>query len=108
MVNKLMWEVDTSDQALAAFKDDPASFLDSWVSLALDPKPPLPSGGWLTDPERAALENLDFGAIYAMGANPFLLWQFARSVSVPEMGVDELVASFRAEVEPHGYPDFHT
>jgi hypothetical protein len=44
-----------------------------------------------------------------MGANPFLLWQFARSVSVPEeMGIEELISSFREAVAPHGYPDFHT
>ena len=44
-----------------------------------------------------------------MGANPFLLWQFARSVSVPEeMGIEELISSFREAVTPFGHPDFHT
>jgi hypothetical protein len=63
----------------------------------------------LTAEERRALEGLDFGALYAMGANPFLLWQFARSVSVPDlMSNDELVVSFRAAVEAHGSPDFAT
>lgn len=108
LVNKLMWEVDTSDEALAAFKLDPAGFLDRWVDMGLEPEPPYPRGGALTGPERAALENLDFGAIYGMGANPFLLWQFARSVSVPEMGTQELITAFRESVEPHGYPDFTT
>lgn len=108
MVNKLMWEVDTSDEALATFKDNPAAFLDAWENLAADPKPPNPSGGSLTGPERAALVDLDFAAIYARGANPFLLWQFARSVSVPEMDVQDLVGSFRESVQPHGYPDFTT
>jgi len=109
MVNKLMWEVDRSDEALASFKDDAAAFLEDWESLAELPVPPYPDGGRLTDTERLAVETRDYGALYALGANPFLLWQFARSVSVPdEMGIDELITSFREAVEPHGYPDFHT
>lgn len=109
MVNKLMWEVDRSDDALASFKEDPAAFLDAWEALAMTPMPPYPEGGSLTDSERAALESRDYGSLYAMGANPFLLWQFARSVSVPEeMGLEELIASFRETVAPHGYPDFRT
>jgi hypothetical protein len=109
MVNKLMWDVDRSDDALATFKEDTAAFLDNWESLAERPVPPYPDGGHLTDGERAAVEARDYGALYAMGANPFLLWQFARSVSVPdEMGIDELIVSFREAVSPHGYPDFAT
>jgi hypothetical protein len=109
MVNKLMWEVDRSDEALAAFKTDSRGFLDAWEALATRPVSPYPEGGSLTDVEREALQTRDYGALYAMGANPFLLWQFARSVSVPdEMGIEQLVTSFREAVEPHGYPDFVT
>jgi hypothetical protein len=109
MVNKLMWDVDRSDEALARFKEDPTVFLDDWESLAERPFPPYPDGGHLTDTERAAVESRDYGALYAMGVNPFLLWQFARSVSVPdELGIDGLITSFREAVAPHGYPDFYT
>ncbi len=109
MVNKAMWEVDASDANLAAFKADPARFLDDWVAAARDPVPPFPSGGSLTPREREALVSLDFGALYAMGANPYILWQFARAVSVPERATnEELMASFRDAVAPHGYPDFAT
>lgn len=101
LVNKVIWEVDRTDEALAAFKADPAGFLDAWTGS--------PVGGSLTREERQALETRDYGWLYAVGANPFLLWQFARSVSVPdEMAVEELIASFREAVAPHGYPDFHT
>jgi len=101
LVNKVIWEVDRTDDGLAAFKADPARLLDAWTGSS--------EGGPLTGEERHALETRDYGWLYAMGANPFLLWQFARSVSVPdEMAVEELIASFRAAVEPHGYPDFHT
>jgi hypothetical protein len=109
MVNKVMWEVDRSDANLSSFKNDQAAFLDEWQRAALSPEPPYPSGGTLSALERKALETLDFGALYAMGANPYLLWQFARSVSVPDrMSIEDLVSSFRTAVEPHGSPDFRT
>ena len=109
MVNKLMWEVDSSGEALASFQVDPAGFLDAWEQLAGRPVPPVPRGGRLTQSERAALVSRDYGALYAMGVSQFLLWQFARSVSVPgEKGIEELIVSFRAAVEPHEYPDFDT
>ena len=101
LVNKVIWEVDRTDHGLAAFKTDPARFLDTWTRSS--------EGGSLIGEERQALEARDYGRLYAIGANPFLLWQFARSVSVPdEMTVEELIASFREAVAPHGYPDFHT
>ena len=108
VVNKVMWEIDRSDQDVAAFKNDPYGFLAAWEVRAAAPQPPLPGGGTLTDAERKALATGDYGSLYAMGVNPYLLWQFARSVSVPETGVEELIVSFREAVEPYGYPDFHT
>lgn len=109
MVNKVMWEVDRSEDALAAFKADPRAYLESWEALATRPISPYPEGGSLTASEREALTARDYGALYAMGVNPFLLWQFARSVSVPdEMGIEGLITSFREAVEPHGYPEFFT
>ena len=109
LVNKLMWEVDRSDHALEQFKADAGAFLDAWEARFQYPMPPYPEGGTLSGAERQAIESRDYGFLYAMGANPFLLWQFARSVAVPEeMNIDELVSSFREAVEPHGYPAFHT
>ena len=107
MVNKVLWEIDNVDHSLAWFQRDPGGFLEEWESR--ESIPPHPTGGTLTDPERDAVRSRDYGWLYAMGANPFLLWQFARSVAVPEtMAVDELITRFREAVEPHGYPDFHT
>ncbi len=109
MINKAMWEIDMTHANLAAFKADRPGFLDRWESAARRPDPPYPFGGTLTTEERRALEALDFAALYAMGANPYILWQFARSVSVPELaGHEELMANFREAVLPHGYPDFAT
>lgn len=107
MVNKLMWEVDSSNEALDEFKSDCVGFIERWQRIT--PDPPHPRGGRLTGEERHALERKDWGYLYAMGVNPFLLWQFARSVSVPdEMSVERLIETFRDSVAPHGYPDFST
>jgi len=109
LLNKLMWEVDSSDEALERFKSNTGRFLEGWEASSRSPVPPYPKGGELSGEERHAIERRDYGSLYAMGVNPFLLWQFARSVSVPdEMSLEELVASFRESVEPHGYPDFFT
>jgi hypothetical protein len=107
MVNKFMWEVDRSEQTVQAFRQDPAAFVRRWESVAA--VPPFPEGGRLTDVERRAVVTLDFAALYGLGAHPFLLWQFLRSVLVPEqMTHDELVAAFAAGVAGLGYPDFAT
>lgn len=109
MLNKVMWEVDKTDDNLRSFKADPVRFLDQWEAAWESPEPPFPPGGTLEPEERRSLESLDFGALYAMGANPYILWQFARAVSVPERaGIEELTISFRNQVAPHGYPDFAT
>lgn len=109
IVNKFLYEVDGSDELLASFRADRVSFVDWWQGLAQDPEPPHPRGGVLSPEEARAIVNLDFGLLYAHGAHPFLLWQFARSVSVPDlMTIGELIASFREEVAPHGIVDFST
>lgn len=109
MVNKLLYEVDQSDTSLAEFKRDPTAFIADWELTSATPEPPHPRGGVLTDAERSAATNLDFGFLYGHGANPFLLWQFARSVCVPDrMSIEELIRAFRLDVEPHGSPDYFT
>lgn len=108
-VNKILYEVDGSDALLDSFRGDPSGFVAWWRSLVEEPEPPYPRGGVLSDEEADAIVGLDFGGLYAMGAHPFLLWQFARSVCVPgQMTNEELIASFRDAVAPHGSPDFST
>jgi hypothetical protein len=107
MINKLLWEVEGSDESLRAFIDDSAGFIDRWERTV--PLPPCPSGGTLTAEERTAFEAWDYSTMYRMGAHPFLLWQFARAVWVPErMESHEFVVAFRVEVAEHGHPDFAT
>ena len=109
MIDKAMWEVNNDDAALEAFREDAGSFLDRWQASVSDPKPPHPWGGTLTPEERAALVAWDYERLYALGAHPFLLWQFTRSLYVPDRMTDgELVEAFRVAAARHGYPDFAT
>jgi hypothetical protein len=87
-------DIDRDDQSLRGFAADPAGFL---------------AGRRLSHDERVALEAWDLGALYALGAHPFILWQAVRSLSVlrgEELG--DLIGRYRAAVESHGYPDFAT
>ncbi len=105
MINKVMWEVERSEQSLAAFRRDPGGFLDRWQEL--EPRPPYPKGGTLTAEEHAALAALDYRTLYEMGAHPFILWQFIRAMWT-EPDVTPLVARFRAATSDLDYPDFST
>ena len=104
MVNKLMWEVERSEDSLNAFRHDPGSFLDRWE--AAEAKPPYPEGGKLTAEERAALEAVDYRTLYAMGAHPFILWQFVRALWTEDPA--PLVTRYREAIADLGYPDFAT
>jgi hypothetical protein len=105
MVNKLMWEVEREVESLAAFRSDPGAFLDRWEATV--PVPPHPEGGTLATAERRALEALDYGVLYEMGAHPFILWQFVRALW-PGDQVEELIEAYREATLPLGYPDFST
>jgi hypothetical protein len=104
MVNKLMWEVERSEDSLTAFRHNPAGFLERWE--AAEPMPPYPEGGKLTPEERAAIEALDYRTLYAMGAHPFILWQFVRALWTDDPG--RLITQYREAIADLGYPDFAT
>ncbi len=109
MINKLLVEIDRTDEAVNAYRADPAGFVARWEAAAADPQPPYPDGGTLTEAERDAFETLDYGTLYAMGAHPFLLWHVVRAVLVSdELSAHELSALYVAAVTPHGHPDFTT
>lgn len=109
MINKLLIEIDRTDEAVEAYRLDPAGFVARWEAAAAHPQPPYPDGGALTGPERTAFETLDYGALYAMGAHPFLLWHVVRAVLVSdELDVGELSARYIEAVAPYGHPDFTT
>jgi hypothetical protein len=100
-VNKLMRQVLLEQGGLAAWRADPgaavARFRAAQAAAGLD---------GLTAAEAAALGAVDYGALYALGAHPYLLWSFTEAVLVPPMSRPDLVESFR--VTAVGYPDFAT
>ncbi len=51
----------------------------------------------------------DYGALYALGAHPFLLWGWAARVWALRGGDKEQFRDrYAAAVRPHGYPDYAT
>ena len=90
-VDKLLREMLLDPGAREQFLADPAAYL---------------AGHDLTDPERQALVVQDYGALYALGAHPFLLWGWTTRV---HRGDKERLRDVYAEaVRPYGYPDFGT
>lgn len=93
-LNLALLAIDRDQTTLAAFDTDPSGFVEPYR---------------LSTDERRALESWDHGALYALGAHPFILWQAVRSVSVLRgEPLDALVESYRSAVAPHGRPDFTT
>ena len=94
LINIVLYDIDQTHETLTAFREDPASFLNTYR---------------LSTGERNAFETWDYGALYAMGAHPFLLFQTVRSLAaLDEVPLPTLLADYRAAIEPHGYPDFIT
>lgn len=94
VVNKVMREVNMGPDALAAYREDSAGFVREIVGLSRH--------------ERAALAEKDYGALYALGAHPYLLWSFIEAALVPPMSRPDLVEAFRQAAAAVGYPDFAT
>ncbi|MBO2449987.1 hypothetical protein J4573_22990 [Actinomadura barringtoniae] len=95
-INKFMRAVNMNPDALAAYIADPAAFVTAWP------------GGRLAPDEVNALAQRDYGALYAFGAHPYLLWSFAEAVWVPEISRPDLVERYRQAALRCGYPDFST
>jgi hypothetical protein len=92
-VNKLMRQVLLDDDALAAYRDDPEGYAGT--------------GQELTAAEAAALGSTDYGALYALGAHPYLLWSFTEAALVPPMSRPDLVEAFRIAAARAAGPDGH-
>ncbi|WP_283133350.1 hypothetical protein [Rhizohabitans arisaemae] len=100
-INHFMRDVNMERDCHRAYLADPPGFVASWVAAA------GPASA-LTAEERAALERRDYGALYGLGAHPYLLWSFAEAVWVPEITRPELVEDYRVKARAHGYPDCAT
>lgn len=109
MIDKLLIDIDRTDEGLEWYRDDPAGFVAAWEERGRHPEPPHPAGGALTDEERDAFVALDYESLYRLGAHPYLLWHVVRAVLVNEtLNVHELSATYVSAITPHGWPDFGT
>lgn len=103
VVNKLMREVNMRPESLAAYRDDAPAFVEAFRggqrSATQDD---------LGADEAAALAARDYGALYALGAHPYLLWSFIEAALVPPLPRPELVDAFRIAAAAVGYPDCAT
>ncbi|HEY1627343.1 MAG TPA: hypothetical protein VGG16_26480 [Streptosporangiaceae bacterium] len=102
-VNTLMRNVLLDDDRLAAYRDDPGGYVARFRTAR-----EAAGLAGLTEPEAAALDGPDYGALYALGAHPYLLWSFTEAVLVPPLSRPGLVESFRAEAERHADPKGHS
>ena len=65
-VNKMLWEVARDDARAATYRESPEAFL---------------AGRPLTAEEHRQLLDLDYAALFAAGAHPFLLYTFRLKIS---------------------------
>lgn len=100
-VNRFMRDVHFSSEELTSYVNDPAGYVPRWVERVREGRRDV-----LTADEHAALAARDYGALYALGAHPFLLWSFTEAVWIGELPRPEIVERFRRAAE--GYPDFST
>jgi len=109
-IDKLMAYVDGDGGRVREYASDPVGFVDGWVTRASRSRTPTADSGELTAEERRAFESVDIGALYAMGAHPYILLHFARSVDVVTVDTPwpRFVEEYRSNVAPHGFPDFAT
>jgi len=93
-VDVALYDLDQTVESMDGFLTNPVTFL---------------SGYDLTPGERSAFESWDYGALYGMGAHPFLLFQAVRSIeSHRGRSIQETLEAYRGAIGPHGRPDYIT
>jgi hypothetical protein len=89
-VNTLMRQVLLDDDALTTYRDDPGGYVARFRTARQ-----AAGLAGLTEAEAAALDGPDYGALYALGAHPYLLWSFTEAALVPPLSRPDLVGAFR-------------
>lgn len=92
-MDKVIWEVTRSEDGATVerYLQDPAAYLE---------------GRDLTPEEREALLKNDVGALYKLGAHPFMLQGFGQLASKEDPRT--YGQRYLEAIRPHGYPDFST
>lgn len=109
-VDKFLRHVEGSDDEVRAYAADPDGYVETWRRRGAASRLPVPDGGRLEAAEADALRRRDPGALYRLGAHPYLLWHFMEAVWVwtGERSWPDLNEEYRTAVAPAGYPDFGT
>ena len=108
-VDKFWGYTDGDASRIREYAADPERYVTEWERRGRGPQP-VPDGGVLDPDERGAFVGRDYGQLYRMGAHPYLLLHFARAIEVHVGNTPwpEFLARYRAQVAPHGFPDFTT
>jgi len=108
MMNKFIRAVEMSTANVNAYVADPAGFLDGWLAGGSGTDA-VADDRILTSEEYAAFAARDYGALYGLGAHPYLLWHFTEAVYEHEytegFGWRDLVEKYRAAIVPYGEVD---
>ena len=108
MMNKFIRAVEMSTANVNAYVADTEGFVDGWLAGGAGPDA-VADDRVLTLEERTAFVERDYGALYGLGAHPYLLWHFTEAVYEHEYtegsGWRELVERYRAAIIPHGEVD---
>ncbi|MGF3056459.1 hypothetical protein [Microbacterium sp. YY-01] len=105
MINKFMRHVEMSNALVNAYVADPPGFVEEWLRGGSGPDA-VTDDRVLTPDERTAFAERDYGALYALGAHPYLLWHFTEAIYEHEyregFGWRELVEQYRERITPIG------
>lgn len=103
MLGKFMRTVEMEDAQRDAYIADPAGYVREWMTLAPGPEAAT-DDRVLSGEEQDALTGRDFGALFRLGAHPYLLWHFTEAVYEHEFaegfGWRDLVERYRAAIAP--------
>ena len=111
LVDKFLYRVDRDPAMHEAYGKDPAGFVARWEK---EDGPKLneaerTSAHALSEEERRALSAMDYEALYAMGAHPFILW----TTMLPYLQGDEpdfrkVAERYKERIRKYGRPDYAT
>ena len=109
-IDKFISYVEGLDQAVLDYVADPEAYVSAWEQRASATRLPTVDSGSFTEEERAAFATMDHATLYRLGAHPYVLWHFVEAIRVwaGEVTWPEMKERFRADIAPHGNPDFST
>jgi hypothetical protein len=111
LVDKFLYQVDRNEAWVAAYRTDPAAFVEQWEANQASKlfEGEYTTAHRFTDEERTALKERDVERLYVMGAHPFILWTLMLPILEKDFpSFPALVQAYNARIQPHGRPDFRT